>query len=125
VPRLQHVSLPIEEGGQERGRAFYGRLLGLAEKPVPSTRAREGFVWFDAGPGELELHLVPDPLGLVAHARRHVCLEVENLAGIRRRLAEAGVATEDAPTIHNRPRFYCTDPFGNRLEIVTILGSYS
>ena len=89
------------------------------------TRAGAGLVWFDAGAGELEIHLVPDPVGLVQGARRHVCLEVEDVEGLRRRLETEGVDTEDAPPIHNRPRFYCSDPFGNRLELVTILGDYA
>lgn len=125
MPRLQHVSLPIPEGGQEAGRSFYGGLLGLAEKPVPATRADAGLVWFEAGEGELEIHLVPDPAGLVEGAKRHVCLEVEHVEELRARLGAHGVPTEDAPPIRNRPRFYCSDPFGNRLEIVTILGAYS
>jgi catechol 2,3-dioxygenase-like lactoylglutathione lyase family enzyme len=125
MPRLQHVSLPIPEGAQEAGRAFYGGLLGLEEKLVPGSRAGAGLVWFDAGEGELELHLVPDPKGLVDGARRHVCFEVEDVEAVRARLEAAGVATEEAPPIRNRPRFYCLDPFGNRLELVTIVGAYA
>ena len=125
MARLQHVSLPIPEGCQDEGRAFYGGLLGMPEKPVPGSRAGAGLVWFEAGAGELEVHLVPDPAGLVPGAKRHLCLEVEDVEGLRGRLEAAGVETEDAPPIRNRPRFYCSDPFGNRLELVTILGDYA
>ena len=38
-PRIQHVSIPRPPGAgsREQARAFFGGLLGLAEKPVPST----------------------------------------------------------------------------------------
>jgi hypothetical protein len=39
-------------------------------------------------------------------------------------LARAGYEPRDALPIHNRPRFFCRDPFGNDIEFTTILGSY-
>ena len=122
--RLQHVSLPIPEGAQDEGRGFYHGVLGLDEKPAPGARSDAGLVWFAAGDGELELHLVPDPVGLVAEARRHFCLVVDDLAEARGRLERSGVEIQDAPPIPKRPRFYCQDPFGNRIEITVIEGDY-
>ena len=60
--RLQHVSLPIPDGAQDIVRAFYGGVLGLAEKEVPQAVAHYGFVWFAVGPDDLELHFIPDRL---------------------------------------------------------------
>jgi catechol 2,3-dioxygenase-like lactoylglutathione lyase family enzyme len=80
-------------------------------------------VWFAAGPDELEVHLVPDPAGLVPEAKRHFCLAVDELDSIRHGLETAGVETWDAPLIPGRPRFYCRDPFGNQIEIVRMLGA--
>jgi catechol 2,3-dioxygenase-like lactoylglutathione lyase family enzyme len=119
--RLQHVSIPIPDGAQHAGRAFYAGVLGLEEKPVPGTRSGAGLVWFAAGPGELEVHLVPDPAGLVPEAKRHFCLAVDELDATREELETAGVETWDAPPIPGRPRFYCRDPFGNQIEIVRML----
>ena len=99
-------------------RAFYGELLGLRELAIPTTLADLDLVWFDAGDG-LELHFfhgetAPD-------AARHFCLEVDDLAETRRRLVDAGHEPSDDTPIPNRPRFFCRDPAGNRVEFTTIL----
>jgi catechol 2,3-dioxygenase-like lactoylglutathione lyase family enzyme len=123
--RLQHVSTPYPRGRQADVRAFYGDILGLREKPVPHTIVDLELVWFEAGPGELELHFLPDPVAPDPAAQRHFCLEVEDVKGWRRRLEEAGVETIDQTPIPNRPRFFCRDPFGNLLEFTTIQGDYT
>jgi catechol 2,3-dioxygenase-like lactoylglutathione lyase family enzyme len=120
--RLQHVSSPYPAGRQEEVRAFYGKLLGLVEIPPPRSIAHMQLVWFSAGPGTLEMHFfpgVPDP----QHAR-HLCLEVDNLDAARRQLEAAGFAPYEDIAIPHRPRFFCRDPFGNLLELTTILGDY-
>jgi catechol 2,3-dioxygenase-like lactoylglutathione lyase family enzyme len=124
VRRLQHVSTPYPRGRQEDVRAFYGGVLGLVEKPVPASLADQELVWFEAGPLELELHFLPDPVSPDAAAQRHFCLEVDDLEGWRRKLESAGVETSDQTPIPNRPRFFCRDPFGNLIELTTILGDY-
>jgi hypothetical protein len=43
---------------------------------------------------------------------------------MRTRFAEHGVEVEEADPIHNRPRLFVRDPFGNKLEITQILGPY-
>jgi catechol 2,3-dioxygenase-like lactoylglutathione lyase family enzyme len=124
VRRLQHVSTPYPRGQQEDVRAFYGDVLGLDEKPVPASLADQELVWFEAGPLELELNFLPDPVPVDGAAQRHFCLEVDYLEGWRRRLEEAGVETSDQTPIPNRPRFFCRDPFGNLIELTTIMGDY-
>jgi catechol 2,3-dioxygenase-like lactoylglutathione lyase family enzyme len=124
VRRLQHVSTPYPRGRQGDVRAFYGDVLGLVEKPVPASLVDQGLVWFEAGPPDLELHFLPDPVPPDAAAQRHFCLEVEDLEGWRRKLETAGVETIDQTPIRNRPRFFCRDPFGNLIELTTILGDY-
>ncbi len=123
VRRLQHVSTPYPPGRQDELRAFYGGLLALEEKSAPPGFAERGIVWFAAGAGELELHFLPEPSS-ESPTQRHFCLEVDDVDEWRRRLEDAGVATEDTTPIRNRPRFYARDPFGNLVELVTILGDY-
>jgi catechol 2,3-dioxygenase-like lactoylglutathione lyase family enzyme len=118
--RLQHVSIAIPPDGAERGRAFYGGLLGLVERDVPPKLDPSRFVWFRAG-GDLELHL------LLTDARppeqAHFCLAVdEDLDALRAPLEAAGAATRDATEILRRPRFFCRDPFGNLVELARIEG---
>ena len=122
--RLQHVSLPIPDGAQDEGRAFYSGVLGLEEKPPPAVLVPTGVVWFAAGEPELEIHLVPDPQGLTPVARRHFCLEVDDLEAARARIEASGVETSGAAEIPNRPRFFCRDPFGNLIEVLVVEGPY-
>jgi catechol 2,3-dioxygenase-like lactoylglutathione lyase family enzyme len=124
VRRLQHVSTPYPRGRQEDVRAFYGGVLGLVEKAVPASLADRELVWFEAGPLELELHFLPDPVLADRAAQRHFCLEVDDLESWRKRLREAEVETSDDTPIPNRPRFFCRDPFGNLIELTTIMGDY-
>jgi catechol 2,3-dioxygenase-like lactoylglutathione lyase family enzyme len=124
VKRLQHVSTPYPRGRQEDVRTFYGGILGLFEKAVPASLAGQELVWFEAGDGELELHFLPDPVPPDPSAQRHFCLEVEDVGAWRGRIQAAGIETLDQDPIHNRPRFFCRDPFGNLIEFTTILGDY-
>ncbi len=72
----------------------------------------------------MELHFLPDTRPLDWTDQRHICLVVEDLEEYRRRLTAAGVPVIPADPIPNRPRFFCHDPFGNRLELTTIQGDY-
>jgi catechol 2,3-dioxygenase-like lactoylglutathione lyase family enzyme len=115
--RLQHVSVAIGPGSEERARAFYGGLLGLEERAVPPHLDPAGLIWFRAG-GDLELHLI-----LAADAQQdlaHFCLVAEDLEGLRARLEASGHETSDATPIVGRPRFFCRDPFGNLVELTRI-----
>jgi catechol 2,3-dioxygenase-like lactoylglutathione lyase family enzyme len=118
---LQHVSSPYPEGEDDTVRRFYGGVLGLEERPTPSTLAGMRLLWFSCGEG-LELHFfpaVPDP-----QAGRHFCLDIEDLEETRRRLQEAGLEPYDDTPIPNRPRFFCRDPVGNLVEFTSIEGDY-
>jgi catechol 2,3-dioxygenase-like lactoylglutathione lyase family enzyme len=119
--RLQHISLPIPDGAQPTVRAFYGGVLGLDEKPVPEAAAQYGFVWFAAGPGNLELHFIPDRCLNDPDEGRHVCLEVEDLEVYRRRLVEAGYRPFETFPLPNRRRFFCRDSLGLLIEFATPL----
>jgi catechol 2,3-dioxygenase-like lactoylglutathione lyase family enzyme len=120
--RLQHVSIPFPGDGHDQARAFYGGVLGLHEKEPPASLGGGQVIWYEAGPDELELHLFVDDQR--AHPRQHFALAVEDAATLRERLQQAGYETADTEPIENRPRFFCRDPFGNRLELTTILGGY-
>ena len=102
-------------------RKFYGELLGLREKPIPSTLAEVSLVWFSAGEG-LELHFFPGRPDV--RSERHFCFDIDDLEGTRRALEQAGLAPYDAVAIPNRPRFFCRDPVGNLIEFTRIEGDY-
>jgi hypothetical protein len=115
VHALLHVQLAIPAGGEGRSRAFYGGLLGLDEIPKPPVLGERGGVWFRVG--TLELHLGVEREFRPAR-KAHPAFVVEQLERLRRHLEGHGVATRDDVALADRVRFYCDDPFGNRLEFV-------
>jgi catechol 2,3-dioxygenase-like lactoylglutathione lyase family enzyme len=119
---LQHVSIPRPPGSDAQTRAFYGDLLGLPEKPVPSTIQHLDLIWFSLG-GDIELHCfaeapISDPSG------RHFCLVVDDVAGMKEKLMTAGYAPWEPEIIRGRPRFFCRDPFNNIIEFTQIVADY-
>ncbi len=120
-PRVQHVSIPRPPGSHAQTRAFYGELLGLEEAPVPETIQHLDLIWYRLG--ETELHLFTEE-PQEDHSGRHLCIEVDDVEGMRERLAAAGYEPRETTPIHNRPRFFCRDPFGNDIEFTTIMGDY-
>ena len=116
--RLQHVSIAIDADGADAGRAFYGGLLGLAEKPVPPKLDPEQLVWFSLG-GDLELHLMQT--GDAPPPGAHFCIAVDTgLDELRARIEAAGIKTTTPTEIVGRPRFMCRDPFGNLVELTQL-----
>ncbi|GCE45241.1 catechol 2,3-dioxygenase-like lactoylglutathione lyase family enzyme [Thermosporothrix hazakensis] len=122
-PRLQHVSFVVPRGSQEAVRAFYGGVLGLEEKQPPQSLAHRQLVWFAAGEGEMELHFMPSDEPPNENGQ-HFCLEVDVLDEYRQRLQNAGIAILEAEPIPGRPRFFCHDPFGNLIELTTLVAEY-
>jgi catechol 2,3-dioxygenase-like lactoylglutathione lyase family enzyme len=115
VTGLDHVQLAIPAGGEDAARAFYSGLLGLAEVAKPAALTGRGGCWF-RGPG-LSLHLgIEQPFA--AASKAHVALGVEDLDQARAALVGAGVPVVDDDVDIGLRRFYLSDPFGNRIELV-------
>ncbi len=120
--RLQHVSVPAPVGSHPATRSFYGDLLGLPEKPVPSSLPADRLVWYAVGGDEIHVfsHEVDE-----RHAAAHVCLEVDDLDGLLAQMEAKGHPIErDHPVVTNRPRAFVRDPFGNYIELTEIRGDY-
>jgi catechol 2,3-dioxygenase-like lactoylglutathione lyase family enzyme len=107
--------MAIPAGGEERARRFYGEVLGLAELPKPANLVRRGGVWFATG--NLPLHLGVDPAFRPAE-KAHVAFQVSGLVAVRQRLEAAGFPTVDDEPLAGYQRFYVSDPFGNRVELL-------
>jgi catechol 2,3-dioxygenase-like lactoylglutathione lyase family enzyme len=125
IKRVQHVSIPISPGGAEAARGFYGDVLGLAEKQVPASLDAETLTWFAVGEDGHEIHCFVDSAFVHRTTGAHLCLQVEDIAALRNRITERGVEFDHDPTpIHNRPRSFVRDPFGNLIEFTQIDGQY-
>jgi catechol 2,3-dioxygenase-like lactoylglutathione lyase family enzyme len=124
VIRLQHVAATFPPGREGAIRGFYAGVLGLSEMPVPPEVADQGWVWFATRDDGIELHFIPDERPPDPTRRHHFCLQVEDLAAARSRLAAAGVETREAGSrIVGRERLFCRDPFGNLVELVEIVSA--
>lgn len=123
IVRLQHASIPMPPGGNDRARQFYGAVLGLEEKAVPDSLDGNRIIWFELGPDGDELHVFTED-GQGSSPGQHICIQVEDIHAWRELLTSRGVEIGETERIVNRPRFFIRDPFGNRLEITQVLGDY-
>ena len=112
---LDHVQVAMPRGQEQKAREFYGMVLGLAEIPKPPNLARRGGVWFAIGPGQLHLGVEEE----FRPARKaHPALLVEDLPALARRCREAGYEPVGDEPLEGYDRFYLSDPFGNRIELL-------
>jgi catechol 2,3-dioxygenase-like lactoylglutathione lyase family enzyme len=125
VLRLQHTSIPMPADGRQAAQRFFGEALGMTEVTPPSTLEVDKLVWFNAGEDGHEVHVFTDDDVARRSSAQHLCLEVDDLEAVRQRLSAHGIEIEETQAIHNRPRFFVHDPFGNLIEITQITGQYS
>ncbi|MBV9672245.1 MAG: VOC family protein [Verrucomicrobia bacterium] len=124
LPKLQHVTITYRPTEKEQLKAFYTKVLGFREKPVPKVVQPLGWVWFNTADPAVELHCVPDEALVSANSRHHFCVEIDDLEDQRERLKKAGCAIVEAKPLPFRPRFFSRDPFGNLIEFVKVEGDY-
>lgn len=117
--RLSHVNVTMPPGSEVAARWFYGTLLGLVEIPKPVSMRARGGVWYDAG--GIDVHISGEDVPGSPDTYRHFGLECADIDGVRTKLTEAGIPTEDGRPAPWR-RFFVRDPFGNRIEIHEIGG---
>ncbi|WP_421722818.1 VOC family protein [Bauldia sp.] len=120
VTAIDHVQVAVPPGSQDRSRAFYVDILGMAEIDKPAALKSRGGLWVAAGGQQLHLGVEQD----FRPARKaHPAFRVDNIDSTAKRIAEAGydVAWASPQEIPGRRRFFTADPFGNRLEFIAEL----
>ncbi len=127
IKRLQHVSIGIEMGREDEARAFYGEALGLTEKRRPMGLKDRDLIWYDIGEDEHELHLIRTHVAHFTPVRPgdHLCIEVDDIEGMRAQCTQHGVTVRETSEIDRRPRFFVDDPFGNSIELVQVSGRFT
>lgn len=111
---LDHVQLAIAPGTEAACRAFW-TALGFDEVEKPAALAGRGGLWLRGGTAMLHLGLQDPPQ---AARKAHPAFTVTDLGALRQRLERLGVPVrEDAP-FDGRPRLFCDDPAGNRIEFI-------
>ena len=115
--RINHVTVAVPAGEQEKVRAFYGGLLGLEELPQnKSLQGRYTLIWYELL--DIQLHLDFSPPWVTPAENRHIALEVNDLASVREFLESRGATIREAVLMPDRVRFYLLDPFGNYFEFI-------
>lgn len=114
---LDHVQLAAPADSEDAARAFYGRLLGLAEIEKPEALRARGGVWYEVGAQRLHVG-IQEPFAPSEKAHPALLVEVDELEPLARRLADAGASVGWDDSIPGTRRFYTKDPWGNRLELI-------
>ncbi|UWP89542.1 VOC family protein [Aliiroseovarius crassostreae] len=112
---LHHVQLAMPKGQEGQARRFYTDLLGLPERPKPARLSGRGGVWFEIG--TLRLHLGVEE-GFQPARKAHPALLCSDLDALAARLEQAQIPVRRDHDLPGFRRFYTTDPFGNRIEIL-------
>jgi catechol 2,3-dioxygenase-like lactoylglutathione lyase family enzyme len=117
VMRIEHVQLAMPAGGEDRARAFYRDMLGIAETPKPANLAIRGGCWFERG--DLKIHLGVEA-DFRAARKAHVALLIAELPLLQDKLRAAGYALNEDEPLEGYHRIYVDDPFGNRIELMEL-----
>lgn len=119
VYAVEHVQLAIPPNGENLARVFYGDILGLREKPKPEHLSQNGGVWFEQY--DLKLHLGVDR-NFCPSKKSHPGLLVEDLDELVSRCEHSGYEIATGKGFESYRQVYVTDPFGNRLELLELVG---
>jgi len=111
VATLDHVQVAAPPGCEAAAREFYGELLGLEEVEKPEALRGRGGVWFQ------QLHVGVEEDFRPAR-KAHPALRVQDIDAIASRLRAAGKRVEWDEALPGIRRFYTSDPWGNRVELL-------
>ncbi len=114
---IDHVQVAAPIGGEEAARRFYGGLLGLSELRKPEALRDRGGVWFDCG--DQQLHVgVSEDFSPASKAHPALRVRLADLDLIAERLGTGGVKVHWDDSVPDTRRFYTSDPWGNRIELI-------
>lgn len=102
-------------GGEDKARAFYSGVLGLAEIAKPVHLAARGGCWFESESVKIHLGVERD---FRPATRAHPALRVSGLTELLERCREGGYLVVDDEPLEGYRRAYLADPFGNRIEVM-------
>jgi catechol 2,3-dioxygenase-like lactoylglutathione lyase family enzyme len=112
---INHIQIEAPQGCEAAARIFYGGVLGLEEIGKPEQLRKRGGVWFACGLQQIHI-------GVVSHfeprRKGHPALEVRHLSAWRERLEALHIPMHEDEPLPGWDRFYITDPWGNRLELL-------
>lgn len=117
MPSLDHVQIAAPPGCEEQARQFFTGLLGLEEIPKPEALHGRGGVWFSLGAAQLHVG-VEESFAPARKAHPAIRLDPGALDRVAATLVGAGVTVEWDHSLPDRRRFFSTDPWGSRIELL-------
>lgn len=115
---LDHVQVAMPPGEEARARAFYVDVLGMMELAKPASLAGRGGAWFAGGDGaSVQIHCGVEQDFRPAK-KAHPSVLVIGIDELAERIEDAGGTVEWSDGLEGLRRFFCHDPFGNRLEFI-------
>lgn len=118
ISGLDHIQLAAPPGCEAAARRFFGELLGLREIDKPEALRSRGGVWFAVGAGA-QLHVgVTDAFTPARKAHPALRVAPDALDALADRLQAAAVGVTWDTSVPEMRRFFCDDPWGNRIELI-------
>ncbi len=115
---LDHVQVAMPPGEEARARAFYVGVLGMSELEKPERLAARGGCWFAGGEGAaVQIHCGVESDFRPAK-KAHPAVLVIGIDQLADTLGKAGHPVRWVDDLEGLRRFFCDDPFGNRLEFI-------
>ncbi len=116
------MQLAAPPGCEAEARRFFGRLLRLREIEKPESLKVRGGAWFELDEGR-QLHIGVDE-GFEPALKAHPAFEVgiDAIDGLAEALGRAGEKVEWDDSLPGYRRFYTSDPWGNRIELLARAG---
>ncbi|WHY56049.1 VOC family protein [Peribacillus simplex] len=112
---IDHIQLAAPKGSKDTARKFFKNILGFEEVEKPEELKKRGGVWFEFG--NYQIHIgIEEPFYPAKKA--HPAFEIENIEELRKHLVTNGIDVMDDDKLPGAKRFYISDPFGNRMELL-------
>lgn len=115
--RLDHVQIAAPPGCEVEARRFFGDVVGLREVEKPEPLRGRGGAWFAVG--DRQLHIgVEAEFTAARKAHPAFSLPAADLDLLAARLVGSGASVVWDSALPGERRFYCQDPWGNRIEFL-------
>lgn len=115
LTRIDHIQLAMPHDKEAQADAFYCYVLGLEKVEKPEALRKNGGVWF--GSEAIQIHLGVDPDFKPAR-KAHPAFRVVDIDALATKLLAANFPVKWDNRLPNTRRFYCDDPYGNRIEFM-------
>ena len=116
--QIHHVQISVPADCLEAAAEFYCNVMGFTNLKRPSSLDEITGLWLKMDP--LQLHIRAADGVARNLLSDHVAYSVDNLDEWRQRILSQGLKVKESIPISGMDRFEFRDPFGNRVEILSL-----